>query len=79
MRFPEVSGVDLLRRNVVLPDDLTAELNILLIAFKQWHQRLVNTWIPLAEELEGSGRSVRYYELPTIQSRNVIARVEPPR
>ena len=74
MQFPNVSGVDLMRHRVVLPEDLGGDLNLLLVAFQQWHQELVNTWIPFAEELERTRDGVRYYELPTIQSLNVLSR-----
>jgi hypothetical protein len=45
-----------------------------LIAFQQWQQSQVDTWIPFARQLEQTDPAVRYYELPTIQRLNVLAR-----
>jgi hypothetical protein len=72
MRFPEVSGSNLLRQKITLPRDLQGELNILLLAFYQWHQNLIDTWIPAASQLEGSYSGVRFYEIPIIQKMNVL-------
>ncbi len=72
MRFPEVSGSNLLRQKVTLPYDLKGELNILLVAFYQWHQDLVDTWVPAARQLEGSYSGVRFYEIPVIQKMNFV-------
>jgi hypothetical protein len=72
MRFPEVSGSNLLRQKVTLPNDLKGELNILLVAFYQWHQDLVDTWVPAVRQLEGSYSSVRFYEIPVIQKMNFV-------
>ena len=74
MRFPEVSGSNLLRQKITLPRDLQGELNILLVAFYQWHQALVDTWMPVARQLEGSLPGVRFYEIPVIQKMNILYR-----
>jgi hypothetical protein len=74
MKFPTVSGSNLHRRKLNLPQDFQGELNLVLIAFQQWQQTQVDTWIPLARQLEESNPGVRYYELPTIQQLNVLAR-----
>lgn len=73
MRFPTVRGSNLQREKLTLPQDLQGEQNLVLIAFQQWHQRQVDTWIPFARELEARHPGLRYYELPTIASRNVLA------
>lgn len=74
MRFPEVTGSNLLRRKVTLPDDLQGELNILFIAFYQWHQALVDSWVPMARQLEQTFPGVQFYEIPVIQKMNVISK-----
>jgi hypothetical protein len=74
MQFPTVTGSNLHRRKVTLPQDLQGELNLVLIAFQQWQQTQVDTWIPFARQLEGIHPGVRYYELPTIQRLNFVAR-----
>ena len=72
--FPSVTGSNLQREKRNLPEDLEGELNLVLVAFQQWQQAQVNTWIPFARQLEETHSGVRYYELPTIQQRNVLAR-----
>jgi hypothetical protein len=74
MQFPSVKGVNLLRQQVQLPDDFVGEINLVAIAFEQWHQALVNSWVPFMEELEGSIPGFRYYELPTIQQLHPVSR-----
>ena len=74
MKFPKVTGSNLLRRKVTLPDDLQGELNILFIAFYQWHQALVDSWVPRARQLEQSHPGVQFYEIPVIRKMNVISK-----
>jgi hypothetical protein len=69
-----VSGSNLERRRLRLPDDLEGSLNLVLVAFQQWQQRQVDTWLPLARELEARYPALRYYELPTIRRLNGLAR-----
>jgi len=73
MKFPEVTGFNLLRRKVTLPDDLQGEVNILFIAFYQWHQALVDSWVPRARQLEQSIPGVQFYEIPVLQKMNFIS------
>jgi hypothetical protein len=72
--FPTVTGSNLQRQKLQLPQDLGGELNLVLIAFQQWQQTQVDTWIPFARQLEQTDSTVRYYELPTIQRLNPLAR-----
>jgi hypothetical protein len=73
MRLPEVTGSNLLRRKVTLPDDLQGELNILFMAFYQWHQALVDSWVPKARQLEQYHPGVRFYEIPVIRKMNFLS------
>jgi len=73
MRFPQVTGSNLLRRKVTLPNDLQGELNILFIAFYQWHQALVDSWVPMARQLEQSHPGVQFYEIPVIHKMNFLS------
>jgi hypothetical protein len=70
--FPTVSGSNLLREKLTLPRDFQGKFNLLFIPFEQWQQREVDSWMGLANELEGQYDSLIYYELPTIQSRNTF-------
>lgn len=74
MQFPTVTGSNLHRKKLTLPQDLQGELNVVLIAFQQWQQTQVDTWIPFARQLENTHPGLHYYELPTIQRLNVLAR-----
>jgi hypothetical protein len=74
MQLPAVSGSNLHRQKIRLPEDLEGALNLVLIAFQQWQQRQVDTWLPLARRLEEAYPALRYYELPTIQRLNPLAR-----
>jgi hypothetical protein len=74
MQFPDVTGSNLDRQRLNLPRDFQGELNLVLIAFQQWQQAQVDTWIPFARQLEQDHPRLRYYELPTIQQLNVLAR-----
>lgn len=73
MRFPAVTGSNLLRRKVALPDNLQGELNIVFIAFYQWHQALVDAWVPKARQLEKKFAGVWFYEIPVIYKMNFLS------
>lgn len=66
MRFPTVKGENLNQRSMTLPDDLRGALNLVIIAFKQYQQIAVNTWVPILQELEQQHPSFAFYELPTL-------------
>jgi len=74
MQFPVVTSANLSRHKFTLPADFEGDLNILLIAFQRWHQSAVDTWLPLARQLEQVYEGIRYYELPVIQRMNVLGR-----
>jgi hypothetical protein len=74
MQFPTVTGSNLQRARLTLPQDFRGERILVLIAFQQWQQTQVDTWIPFARQLEAAHPKVRYYELPTIQRLNTLAR-----
>jgi ATP10 protein len=75
MSFPTVSGSNLLRQKRTLPQDFQGQLNLVFIAFQQWHQMEVDSWIPLAKELEQQYKGLAYYELPTIQRMNSLSKM----
>jgi phage terminase large subunit-like protein len=74
MQFPSVTGSNLQRKKLKLPQDFQGELNLVLIAFQRWQQTQVDTWIPFARQPEETHSGVRYYELPTIERLNALAR-----
>jgi hypothetical protein len=74
MLFPTVTGSNLQRNKLVLPDDFSGSLNIVLVAFQQWQQSKIDTWLPFVEQLEQRYAGVRYYELPVIRRMNLLSR-----
>ena len=72
MIFPTVKGSNLLRQQLTLPRDFNGRLNLVFIAFEQWQQMEVDSWVSLANELESQVNGLLYYELPTIQGRNSL-------
>jgi len=65
-QFPEIKGTSLSLVDHRLPGTLAGEVNLLLIAFRQWQQRDVDTWVPTATALAGEYAGFRAYELPVI-------------
>ena len=74
MHFPEITSENLARESFNLPGDFEGDLNLCLIAFQRWHQPLINSWVPLARQLEEAHPGFRYYEFPVIQRLNVLFR-----
>jgi len=73
-QFPTVSGFNLNRQELEFPRDFRGDLNLLFVPFLQPQQFVVNTWIPLADELEAIFPELAYYELPTIDTLPALSR-----
>ena len=73
-RFPLVSGYNLNRKEIEFPSDFDADLNLLIVPFKQHQQLDVNTWIPFAQQTEAERSEFMYYELPTISAMPALSR-----
>ena len=65
-RFPEIEGTSLSLVEHRLPGTLEGQVNLLLIAFRQWQQKDVDTWVPTATALATEHAGFRSYELPVI-------------
>ena len=74
MKFPRVKATSLARKEYLVPDDLEGEYNLVLVAFKQWHQDLVDTWIPSLQSLAFRHPQLRVYEMPTMSRLNGLYR-----
>lgn len=72
--FPVVSGFNLNRQELEFPRDFQGNFNLVIIAFQQPQQAVVNTWIPFVQELEEKFPGFIYYELPTIYEMPVFSR-----
>jgi hypothetical protein len=70
--FPTVSGFNLNRQE--FERDFRGDLNLLFVPFLQPQQFVVNTWIPLADELKAVFPELAYLELPTIDTLPVLSR-----
>jgi hypothetical protein len=68
MTFPIVSGSNLLRKKLTLPQDFQGNFNLIFIPFQRWHQDEVDSWGICAEDLEKKFEGLVYYELPTLQN-----------
>jgi hypothetical protein len=75
MTFPTVSGSNLLREKVTLPGDFQGQINLVFIPFEQWHQVEVDSWMPMAGELEQRFDGLAVYELPTLPKKNSLYKI----
>lgn len=68
--FPSVSGSNLEQRKFNLPQDFEGKLNLVALAFEQWQQTDVNSWLPTISNLSGLYSGLKFYELPTLTQFN---------
>ena len=64
--FPSIEGKSLAGSHYRLPDDFEGEPTLVLVAFQRHQQRDIDTWIPLALELQEEHAGLRSYEVPVI-------------
>lgn len=74
-RFPPITGETLTGRTLHLPGEFEAPLNLVFVAFRRAHQSDIDTWMPVADELESAFPDVRSYELPVMSRRYAPARI----
>jgi hypothetical protein len=72
--FPVVSGFNLDRQEFEFPRDFGGDYNLVIVPFQRYHQQIVNTWIPFAQEVEASFPGFIYYEMPTIYEMSALSR-----
>lgn len=73
--FPNVSGRNLHGDDVNFPGVCgQGKNNVVIVAFFQEQQPLVDTWLPQLAELCSTQQGLRYYELPTIKKMNRLLR-----
>jgi len=72
--FPVVSGFNLDRQEFEFPRDFGGDYNLVIVPFQRYHQQIVNTWIPFAQEVESSFPGFIYYEMPTIYEMPALSR-----
>jgi ATP10 protein len=74
MKFPSVKATSLTNRSYLLPRDLDGELNVVIVAFKQWQQDWVDTWVPSLQRLAYEHPALRVYEMPAMSRFNSLYR-----
>ncbi len=74
MKFPDVKATSLTNKPYQLPRDLDGELNVVIVAFKQWQQDWVDTWVPSLQRLAYEHPALRVYEMPTMSRLNGLYR-----
>lgn len=72
--FPSLQARNLNGRTLMLPGEFGGERNVALIAFRRWHQELVDSWFPHLERLLAAHPELRAYELPMIGGLYTLAR-----
>jgi len=73
--FPEVIGINLEGEEIPLPGGFSGALNLVVVAFEQDQQRLVDTWIAAIDDLVAATPGLRFYEVPTIYEANPVFRL----
>ena len=59
---------------MTFPVDFIAGFNLVFIAFQQWQQTQVDSWLPFAERMSQSIPGFDFFEFPTLQEMNILAR-----
>ena len=65
--FPQVSGSSLAGEAFEFPESFGADRTLAIVAFWDWQQPMVNTWIEHAALLELQSPGFEYFEMPVIQ------------
>tara|TARA_Y100000768_G_scaffold166443_1_gene124645 strand:+ start:1230 stop:1685 length:456 start_codon:yes stop_codon:yes gene_type:complete len=72
--FPAIEGNNLNKQKKVVPDDFVDKNLIVIVAFQQWHQPLVDESILLLEN-NGLGETHNIIEVPIIQKTSKLAEI----
>ena len=74
-QFPSIQGSNLNKEKKVVPDDFVDKNLIVIVAFQQWHQPLVDESISLLEN-NGLGETHNIIEVPTVQKTTKLAEMK---
>jgi len=66
LQFPRLRARNLEGLDVDLPDAFVGERNVVAVAFRREHQKLVDSWAEWFEAHAVSNPTLRFYEVPTI-------------
>ncbi|HUB42184.1 MAG TPA: hypothetical protein VMA72_25315 [Streptosporangiaceae bacterium] len=64
--FPQLRARDLDGREVLLPAELPAEWNVVIVAFRRQQQSLVDSWVPWLQQHAATASGLGFAELPAI-------------
>ena len=64
--FPSLQARNLNGRTLALPAELAGARNVVIVAFRRWHQPLVDAWFPALAPLLAAHPDLRAYELPML-------------
>ncbi len=73
-KFPDLKASNLESRAFNLPQDFGGERNLVLIAFQREQQEQLDTWLKEMKRFQEVDPAFQYYELPTIDKLNAVAR-----
>jgi len=74
LQFPTLEGHDIDGRKLIVPAHLEGSYNLVLVAYERQHQRLVDSWVGSARQLERRHDHLRVYEIPLIRNLSWIRR-----
>lgn len=74
LRFLSLEARNLNGKRLYLPAGFGGARNVVLIAFRRWHQSLVDSWFPYLDRLMSMHQGLRAYELPLISNLYALAR-----
>ena len=72
--FPSIQGNNLNKKSKTVPDDFVDKDLIVIVAFQQWHQAIVDETIDSLEE-NGIGDTHNIIEVPTIQKSSKLSEI----
>jgi hypothetical protein len=73
--FPSLTTYNLAKAKLDLPSDFAAPLDLLLISFQPEQETQIETWMPVAQALQHTNFSLRWYRMPVSASENILFRL----
>jgi hypothetical protein len=73
-QFPVIQATSLDKAKLHLPQDFAGQLNLIVISFAREQQQEVDTWIPVARQIQSAHSNLSYYELSTASRENLLYR-----
>src|SRR5690606_37654712 len=74
IRFPAVTGTNLLGTVYELPQDFAGAYNLVVISFDEDQTVRAEGWLPLAREMAEQNPDFAYYSLPTLKAMTPLVR-----